>query len=237
MDTSVVRRQEPCVKCGYSLLGLPRVGICPECGEWYACPKWDDNPGSPWQLDSTFVSWVRTNALALRRPRELWPMVRARPRSDLDLYFTNLVVGVGLAAALGACVFYLIQRALSLYHVDGVVFLYFVHCAALAASPLGARLVFAVLYCSELTPLQLRESKWAISTGFAHASAGYLLMPLVVVPWIAFVWVCVSAGVRPWDIDAHPALAAVFYALAALPILAPFVAYGVLIKSWARSRL
>jgi len=78
-----------CDHCGYSLIGLPTKGVCPECGEWYAtnrvvmAPGFRRRRGAIWE-------WLKA---ALGR---LWPTFRTL--AIILFLLGNAVLVVGIAA-------------------------------------------------------------------------------------------------------------------------------------------
>ncbi len=78
-----------CDHCGYSLIGLPTRGNCPECGEWYTTTRVVMAPGFR-RRRLAIWNWVRS---ALAR---LWPSFRAV--AILLLVLGNAALVIGIAA-------------------------------------------------------------------------------------------------------------------------------------------
>lgn len=77
-----------CERCGYAIDHLA-APACPECGLPTADSLPATRPGSPWQQAPSPAALVRTNALALRRPRPLFRAVRVERDLSLRLLATN----------------------------------------------------------------------------------------------------------------------------------------------------
>ena len=88
-----------CESCGYPIEGLPGGANCPECGVDARSSLPDARPGSPWQQHPGLRSFLRTNWLALRRPRDLFRIVRLDSRSGATLLAINLLIAATAALA------------------------------------------------------------------------------------------------------------------------------------------
>jgi hypothetical protein len=65
-----------CERCGYALQGLPRSGVCPECGKPIAESDPVHRTGLPWQLGMTLRAWLITTAMVLVTPGRAFDLMR-----------------------------------------------------------------------------------------------------------------------------------------------------------------
>jgi len=78
-----------CDHCGYSLIGLPTRGTCPECGQWYTTTRVVMAPGFR-RRRLAICDWV------FSAPARLWPSLRAA--AILLLVLGNAALLIGIAA-------------------------------------------------------------------------------------------------------------------------------------------
>lgn len=78
-----------CDHCGYSLIGLPTRGTCPECGEWYTTTRVVMAPGFR-RRRLAIWDWVLTSLA------RLWLSFRAA--AILLLVLGNAALIIGIAA-------------------------------------------------------------------------------------------------------------------------------------------
>lgn len=92
-----------CEACGYVLEGLDHAGICPECATPIrASLPHLTRPGSPWQQDPTFRSFVATCREMLLRPQETLSRVRIDARSSGSFEGWITFLNAGLIVTPGA---------------------------------------------------------------------------------------------------------------------------------------